>query len=118
MPRESAEGDAVGHMWFALWRGGAGASPYHRARHRGTNAVAGPGRMKHGARRHSPGVVSTLATVASGTALLALARVVFNELVRPWVFPHEMGSAWLAHNVEEVGMLEHILPPLYAARSS
>jgi hypothetical protein len=27
-----------------------------------------------------------------------------------------MGTAWLTHNVEEVSMFEHILPPLYAAR--
>jgi hypothetical protein len=46
-----------------------------------------------------------------------MARAVFNNLVRPWVFSDEMGSAWLTHNVEEVGMLEHILPSLYAARS-
>jgi hypothetical protein len=27
-----------------------------------------------------------------------------------------MGTAWLTHNVEEVSMFEHLLPPLYAAR--
>jgi hypothetical protein len=32
------------------------------------------------------------------------------------VFPDAMGSAWLKHNVEEVGLLEALLPPLYAAR--
>ena len=47
-----------------------------------------------------------------------LVRVIFNDLVRPWVFPNEMGTAWLTHNVEEVSMLEHILPSLYAGRSS
>jgi len=46
-----------------------------------------------------------------------MARPIFNHLVRPWVFPDEMGAAWLTHNVEEVGMLEHILPSLYAGRS-
>ncbi|MGE0808022.1 MAG: hypothetical protein AB7L76_20955, partial [Burkholderiaceae bacterium] len=39
-------------------------------------------------------------------------RWIFNRLVRPRVFPDAMGSAWLRHNVEEVGMLEHILPRL------
>lgn len=40
----------------------------------------------------------------------------FNQLVRPCVFSDAMGTAWLTHNVEEVSMFEHILPPLYAAR--
>lgn len=40
----------------------------------------------------------------------------FNHLVRPRVFSDAMGTAWLTHNVEEVGMLENLLPPLYAAR--
>jgi hypothetical protein len=47
-----------------------------------------------------------------------MARVVFNNLVRPWMFPDAMGMAWLTHNVEEVSMLEHILPSLYAGRGS
>jgi hypothetical protein len=45
-----------------------------------------------------------------------MVRVVFNDLVGPWVFPDEMGTAWLTHNVEEVSMLEHMLPSLYAGR--
>ena len=40
-----------------------------------------------------------------------------NSVVLPRVFPNAMGTAWLTHNVEEVSMLEHILPALYAARS-
>jgi DAPG hydrolase PhiG domain len=43
-------------------------------------------------------------------------RWAFNHLVRPGVFSDAMGTAWLAHNVEEVSMLENILPALYAAR--
>jgi DAPG hydrolase PhiG domain len=43
-------------------------------------------------------------------------RWLFNHLVRPRVFSDAMGTAWLTHNVEEVSMFEHILPPLYAAR--
>ncbi len=39
----------------------------------------------------------------------------FNRFVQPRIFPDEMGTAWLTHNVEEVGLFEHILPPLYWA---
>lgn len=49
--------------------------------------------------------------VASG-----LARLPFNHVVRPKVFSDAMGTAWLTHNVEEVSMLENILPTLYATR--
>jgi hypothetical protein len=40
----------------------------------------------------------------------------FNHMIRPRVFSDAMGTAWLTHNVEEVSMLEHILPRLYAER--
>jgi hypothetical protein len=40
----------------------------------------------------------------------------FNHMIRPRVFSDAMGTAWLTHNVEEVSMLEHILPGLYAER--
>lgn len=40
-----------------------------------------------------------------------------NAVVRPRVFSDAMGTAWLTHNVEEVSMFEHILPPLYADRA-
>jgi hypothetical protein len=42
----------------------------------------------------------------------------FNRWVRPRVFSDAMGTAWLRHNVEEVSMFEHILPPLYAGRGA
>jgi hypothetical protein len=45
-----------------------------------------------------------------------IARSLFNSLVRPIVFPDAMGTAWLTHNVEEVSMLENILPSLYRGR--
>lgn len=38
----------------------------------------------------------------------------FNDHVRPRMFSNEAATAWLAHNVEEAGMFEHILPRLYA----
>lgn len=41
-------------------------------------------------------------------------RRFFNSFIRPRVFPDAMGTAWLTHNVEEVSMLENILPSLYA----
>jgi hypothetical protein len=40
----------------------------------------------------------------------------FNRWVRPRLFSDRMGTAWLRHNIEEVGLLEHLLPPLHAAR--
>lgn len=49
--------------------------------------------------------------VASG-----LLRTPLNSIVRPRVFPDDMGAAWLTHNVEEVSMFENILPALYATR--
>jgi hypothetical protein len=39
----------------------------------------------------------------------------FNRFVQPRVFPDAMGTAWLTHNVEEVGLFEQLLPPLYRA---
>lgn len=35
---------------------------------------------------------------------------ILNPLLHTLVFPEAMGRAWLRHNVEEVGLLEHILP--------
>lgn len=50
-------------------------------------------------------------------AATGFVRPLFNRLIRPRIFSDAMGTAWLTHNVEEVSMFEHILPPLYAARS-
>lgn len=41
-------------------------------------------------------------------------KMIFNPLVRPRLFPNDMGWAWLKHNVEEVGNFERFLPRLYA----
>jgi hypothetical protein len=49
-----------------------------------------------------------------GTGVLG--RLLFNPIIRPRLFPDEMGRAWLSHNVEEVGNFEHFLPELYATR--
>lgn len=50
-----------------------------------------------------------------GIDAAAIGRL-FNDHVRPRILPNEMATAWLTHNVEEVGMLEHILPALYTQR--
>lgn len=39
----------------------------------------------------------------------------FNRWVLPHLFSDAMGTAWLTHNVEEVGLFEQLVPPLYAA---
>jgi uncharacterized membrane protein len=62
-----------------------------------------------------PGGASYRSRMVVGAAAGGLGRV-FNTVVRPRVFSDAMGSAWLTHNVEEVGMLEHLLPPLYQRR--
>jgi len=33
-----------------------------------------------------------------------------NAAIRRFVFPEAMGRAWVRHNVEEVGLLEHLIP--------
>jgi hypothetical protein len=37
----------------------------------------------------------------------------FNTHVRPRLLSDAAARAWLTHNVEEVSMFEHLLPPLY-----
>jgi hypothetical protein len=38
-----------------------------------------------------------------------------NRVLNERTFPPPMAAAWLRHNVEEVGLLEHFLPDLHAA---
>lgn len=57
------------------------------------------------------GGASYFSTLTIGAAAL-LGRIV-NPLLHRIVFPERMGRAWLKHNVEEVGILEHILPRIY-----
>lgn len=47
----------------------------------------------------------------------ALARALgpLNRYLNQRVFPEAMVRAWLLHNVQEVGLLEHLLPPAFAA---
>ena len=44
-------------------------------------------------------------------------RLLFNRVLRPFVFSDLMGPAWLKHNVEEVGNFEHFLPGLFATEA-
>ena len=60
----------------------------------------------------TPEGASYLSTLTIGAAVPGLSRLL-NPLLRRFVFTEAMGRAWLRHNVEEVGALEHILPRLY-----
>ncbi len=51
------------------------------------------------------------------TVGIAGARRLNGVLVKR-LFPEAKGRAWLRHNIEEVGNLEHFLPALYAARDA
>lgn len=45
-----------------------------------------------------------------------LASRFLNRMILPCKFPEDMGRAWIAHNIEEVGQFETFLPALYTAR--
>jgi hypothetical protein len=53
-----------------------------------------------------------VSTLTIGTASPGLGAVV-NPLIQNGIFTEAMGHAWLKHNVEEVGLLEHIVPRIY-----
>jgi hypothetical protein len=53
-----------------------------------------------------------VSTLTIGTDMPGL-RHVLNPFVHRFVFPEAMGNAWLKHNIEEVGLLEHLLPRLH-----
>jgi hypothetical protein len=50
-----------------------------------------------------------------GIGVPGLCHIV-NPVVHRFIFPEAMGRAWLKHNVEEVGLLEHMLPLLWPTR--
>ncbi len=56
--------------------------------------------------------VSTL-TIGTDRPVL---RDGLNPFLHKFLFPEAMGRAWLRHNVEEVGLLEHMIPRLHPAR--
>ena len=45
-------------------------------------------------------------------AALPEPRPPVNRYLTSWVFPEPMARAWIVHNVEEVGVLEHLLPDI------
>lgn len=47
-----------------------------------------------------------------GTTKQLLGKI-FNSFIRPLIFSKEMATAWLKHNIEEVGNFEFFLPELY-----
>jgi hypothetical protein len=65
----------------------------------------------------APGGASYRSRMVVGAAAGPV-RWAFNRWVQPRLFGVDMGRAWLTHNVEEVSMLESLLPPLYAARGA
>jgi hypothetical protein len=50
-----------------------------------------------------------LSTLTIGSTLPLIGKL-FNAVVRRTIFTEAMGRAWLKHNIEEVGLLEHIIP--------
>ncbi|MCC6779279.1 MAG: hypothetical protein IT537_22070 [Hyphomicrobiales bacterium] len=53
-----------------------------------------------------------ISTLAVGTIVPGL-RTVLNPIIHRTLFDEAMGRAWLRHNVEEVGLLEHIIPCIH-----
>jgi hypothetical protein len=64
----------------------------------------------------APGGASYRSRMVVGAASGWLHRPL-NTIVDRVFFDAGMGRAWLTHNVEEVGLFEAILPPLYVART-
>ena len=55
--------------------------------------------------------VMEIGAVARGFSLV-------NRYLTRRLFPADMADAWVVHNIEEVGLLEHILPALLGNRAS
>jgi hypothetical protein len=53
-----------------------------------------------------------VSTLTIGTSLPVVGAIL-NPLLHAAIFTEAMGRAWLRHNVEEVGLLEHIVPLIY-----
>ncbi len=70
-------------------------------------------RMEYTFERTPAGTLYRNCLVAGMTA--PILRAPFNALIRPRLLSDAMGHAWLTHNVEEVGNLEHFLPELFEA---
>jgi hypothetical protein len=57
-----------------------------------------------------------VSSLTIGTTVPIL-RNILNPLIHRTILSESMGRAWLKHNVEEVGLLEHIVPLLYGGTS-
>lgn len=55
-----------------------------------------------------------VSTLTIGTDLPGL-HALLNPLIHHTIFTEAMGHAWMKHNIEEVGLLEHMLPRLCPA---
>jgi hypothetical protein len=62
------------------------------------------------------GCTNYVSVLDVGARAWAMAPV--NRVIAARVFPDPLLRAWIVHNVEEVGLLEHILPPLYAEQAA
>jgi hypothetical protein len=58
-----------------------------------------------------------VSTLTIGTALPGVGAIL-NPFIHHMIFSEAMGRAWLRHNVEEVGLLEHIVPRIYSGSES
>jgi hypothetical protein len=73
-------------------------------------------RLEHRYRNTAGGASYRSRMVVGADAKGPMGRL-FNDHIRPRIFSNEAATAWLTHNVEEVGMFEHVLPRLYARGS-
>jgi hypothetical protein len=55
-----------------------------------------------------------MSTFVIGTSFPGLGMLL-NPLIQGRIFTEAMGRAWLRHNVEEMGLLERIIPRIYPA---
>ena len=60
----------------------------------------------------APGGTLYRSTLTIGVGLPGLGKLV-NPVMHRTLFPEAKGRAWLRHNVEEVGLLEHIVPLIH-----
>jgi len=60
----------------------------------------------------APGGTRYVSRLTIGFAVPGLSHVL-NPMIHRFVFSESMGRAWLKHNVEEVGLLEHLVPLIH-----
>ncbi len=57
-----------------------------------------------------------VSTLTVGSTLPLIGRLI-NAVTRSLVFSEAMGRAWFKHNIEEVGLLEHIIPSIHGGNA-